>query len=116
MKFPSQCRIFLSPGATDLRKSIQGLSLFVESQLQLDLFSGSMFCFCNRTRKIIKLLYWDHNGFCLWMKRLEKDRFQWPETSMQSMRMTQKELFWLLDGLSIYQNKAHQKLEYSSLG
>jgi len=63
-----------------MRKSIDTLSILVSEKMGLDLFSGSLFAFCNRSRNIIKLLYWDKNGFCLWQKRLEKDMFKWPET------------------------------------
>ena len=70
---PSQ--IYLATGSTDMRKSINGLSILVAEQLEYDPLSGQLFCFCNRKRSIIKILYWEHNGFCLWHKRLEKDRF-----------------------------------------
>jgi transposase len=73
-------KVYLAPGYTDMRKAINGLSILVE-QLELDPFSGHLFVFCNRSRKILKILYWDRNGFCLWHKRLEKQRFKWPETS-----------------------------------
>ena len=58
-------RVYLALGATDMRKSIDGLSILVSQQLQLDPFAGHLFGFCNRSRTIIKLLYWDRNGFCL---------------------------------------------------
>lgn len=77
--FGQNLKVFLAPGATDLRKSINGLSILVENELELDLFSGYLFGFCNRTRTTIKLLYWDRNGFCLWMKHLEKDKFSMAE-------------------------------------
>ena len=59
-----------------MRKSIDGLSILVSRQLQLDPFAGHLFGFCNRSRTIIKLLYWDRNGFCLWHKRLERPVFR----------------------------------------
>jgi transposase len=55
-----------------MRKAINGLSLIVADQLDLDAFSGSLFVFCNRGRTIIKILYWDRNGFCLWQKRVKR--------------------------------------------
>ena len=71
-------RVYLALGATDMRKSIDGLSILVSQQLTLDPFAGHLFGFCNRSRTIIKLLYWDRNGFCLWHKRLERHVFRRP--------------------------------------
>ena len=113
--FRQNLKVFLSPGVTDLRKSINGLSILVESQLDLDPFSGYLFGFCNRKRNTIKILYWDRNGFCLWMKRLEAERFQWPESDTQSISISQRELSWLLDGLSIQQKRAHRPLHFTSV-
>lgn len=111
MILPSHANVYLAPGTTDLRKSINGLSLLVEQQMGENLFSGSLFGFCNRNRTLIKLLYWDQTGFCLWMKRLEKDRFKWPETGTYSIQLTHRELSWLLDGLDLKQT-AHSPLNY----
>ena len=66
-------KVFLALGATDMRKSINGLSLLVSEHLKLDPFSGSIFVFCNKKKNMLKILYWDTNGFCLWYKRLEKN-------------------------------------------
>jgi transposase len=63
-------RVYLAVGSTDMRKAINGLSILVEQAMDLDPFSGDLFVFCNRKRTIVKILYWDHNGFCLWHKRL----------------------------------------------
>ena len=59
-------RVYLAVGVTDMRKSINGLSILVQDQLDLDPISGHLFAFCNRRRDIVKVLYWDRNGFCLW--------------------------------------------------
>lgn len=108
-------QVFIAPGTTDMRKSINGLSMLVADQFTLDPFSGSLFAFCNRKRDIVKILYWDHNGFCLWHKRLEKDRFQWPDTEESVLTVRGRELTWLLDGLSINQCDAHQQLTYKNM-
>ena len=104
--------VYIAPGVTDMRKAVNGLSLLVTDQMELDPFSGSLFAFCNRKRDIIKILYWDRNGFCLWHKRLEKDRFRWPDTPKDVLTVQGYELAWLLDGLSLEQQTAHKELHY----
>jgi len=59
-------RVYLALGSTDLRKAINGLSILVEQAMGLNPFSGDLFVFCNRRQNIIKILYWDENGFCMW--------------------------------------------------
>ena len=110
---PSQTRVYLFLGATDMRKSINGLSILVEDCLELDPFSGHLFVFCNRRRNIIKILYWDKNGFCLWQKRLEKDWFKWPKNEEEVFSINRNELGWLIAGLDI--TTAHNRLKYETL-
>ena len=113
MHLPSNAKVFLALGVTDMRKAINGLSIIVSEQMKLDIFSGNLFIFCNRNRNILKILYWDKNGFCLWQKRLEKDRFKWPETQKEVMDVTSQELSWLIAGLNI--NQAHKPLKYTTI-
>jgi transposase len=108
-------KVYLALGNTDMRKSINGLSMLVEGNMELDPFSGQLFVFCNRLRNILKILYWDRNGFCLWHKRLEKDRFRWPESEQEVLEIGQRELIWLIEGLEIRQQGAHKRLSYSIL-
>ena len=104
-------KVYLALGVTDMRKAINGLSLLVEDALDRDLFSGNLFAFCNRSRTLVKILYWDRNGFALWQKRLEKEKFTWPKDEGGVAEIETRELEWLLAGLDI--QKAHQRLEYS---
>ena len=108
-----EAKVYVAVGATDMRKSINGLSLLVEEHFQLDLFSGSLFAFCNRNKDRVKILYWDRNGFCLWLKRLEQDTFRWPETESDVLEISRPALDWLLHGLDLRQ--AHQRLSYGSV-
>ena len=106
-------RVYLATGCTDMRKSISGLSLLVGKHLELDPFSGHFFAFCNHRKNIIKILYWDRNGFCLWQKRLEKERFPWPSTKGEVKEIHLRQLRWLLDGLDINKTRGHPELKYS---
>jgi transposase len=90
--FTGSVRVFIAFGPTDMRKSINGLSMLVEEQFELDLFNGSYFAFCNRRPDIVKILYWAENGFCVWMKRLEKDVFRWPESEQEVVEVSQTAL------------------------
>ena len=62
--------IYLHRDVVDFRKSINGLMVIVEQEMQLSPFAPALFVFCNRNRDRLKVLYWDQTGFCLWYKRL----------------------------------------------
>lgn len=101
-------QVYLATGVTDMRKSINGLSIIVSQLLGRDPFDGSVFVFCNRQRDKLKILHWEHNGFWLYYRRLDKGKFQWPSnTDQQSISLSLRELHWLLDGLSLIQSAAH---------
>ena len=109
----NKMQIYLKPGFTDMRKAINTLSVVVQGEMKLDLFSKSMFIFCNKKRDTVKLLYWDNNGFCLWQKKLEKHKFQWPESEQEVMETTDFKLQWLLKGIDL--TRVHKQLNYSSV-
>ncbi len=111
----SHTRVFLAPGNTDMRKEINGLSILVEATLQLDPFSGHLFVFCNRKRTVLKILFWDRNGFALYQKRLEKHRFKWPESPKEVMEVNSRDLSFLLEGLDLRAVRPHGELCYSTL-
>ena len=109
----SRAKVYLALGTTDMRKSINGLSLLVEEHFDLDLFTGNLFAFCNRRRDMVKILYWSGNGFCIWLKRLEADQFRWPDSEREVMEITPAALDWLLHGLDLRQ--AHRRLNYGAV-
>jgi len=109
----SSVKIYIRPGVTDMRKAINGLAMEVQDEMSHDPFTGALFLFCNRQRKILKALYWDNNGFCLWQKRLEKHRFPWPDTSEDARLISFEELAMLLKGIDFW--KAHETLNYSEI-
>lgn len=104
-------KIYLAAGSTDMRRSIDGLTAIVQQCFELDPFSSNLFVFCNKKRTMIKILRWDHNGFWLYFRRLEKGTFKWPENnSKDTILVGSRELNWLLTGLSIEQKQAHKKM------
>ena len=99
-----------------MRKSIDGLAILVESELALSPMMEALFVFCNRGRDKIKILYWERNGFVLWYKRLEKQRFRWPRQSDFNYEQRDgRDLNYLLDGFDIWQQRPHQTLHFDSV-
>lgn len=81
----------------------------------LSLFDSALFVFCNKQRDKLKILYWDSSGFCLWYKRLEKEKFKWPhKDSRDVISLDEEQLHWLLRGFDINQLKPHQRLHFLS--
>ena len=103
--------VYLACGATDLRKSIDGLAVLVKEGFELDPFSSCLFVFCNRKRDKLKILQWEHNGFWLYYRRLEKGRFEWPENHNGKVTtISKRQLRWLLDGLPIGYRQGHPEV------
>lgn len=106
-------RIFIKPGPTDMRKQINGLTILIEEELKKDPFSGYLYMFCNRNRRRLKIIYWDKNGFCMWLKRLEQDKFPWPKNGDEAREITKEQLVMLLEGIDFFH--AHKRLNFSSV-
>lgn len=109
--------VYLAYGATDMRKSIDGLAAMVHVSFQLDPFAPAMFVFCNRQRDKLKILYWEHSGFWLLYRRLERGHFQWPKASDdgRTRAISLRQLRWLLDGLALDQQHAHVAVKARSV-
>ena len=104
--------IYLHRDIVDFRKSINGLVTIVELEMAISPFSDALFVFCNKARDKVKVVYWDRSGFCLWYKRLEKDRFKWPRNGRSSiMNLSEDQWHWLLSGYDI---EGHQPLHFVS--
>ena len=87
----------------DFRKSINGLSIIISEDCQLDLKTETLFVFTNKRRSHLKILYFDKSGFALWLKRLEGTKFSWPKKIEQDIiNVEAKDLELLLDGLNIW--------------
>ena len=107
-------QVYLYTEPVDMRKSIDGLSVLVEQEMALSPTLEAVFVFCNRGRDKIKLLCWERNGFIVWYKRLEKQRFRWPRSG-GTLNLSGQELNWLLDGFDIFNNQPHAALYFNSV-
>ena len=95
-------RIYLATGATDLRRSIDGLSGVVREHFGLDPLSGHLFLFRNRRGNRLKILAWDRSGFWILYKRLEQGTFSWPaERSAAPVELRSGDLLLLLSGVDV---------------
>lgn len=102
LSLPSSVRVFVSNQPTDMRKSFNGLSNATRSIIEQDPLSGHLFVFFNRRRTMVKALYWDRSGFCLWAKRLERGTFFLPTSDERpAVEMDAAELALLLEGLDL---------------
>jgi len=114
--FSGQTQVYLAAGATDMRKQIDGLVALVVDVLAADPLSSHLFVFCNRGRDKLKILYWHNNGFWLWYRRLERERFWWLALPTEGpLRLSLRELSWLLEGLNPHRVEAHQRAEFDLL-
>ena len=114
INFGPHTKVFLATGVTDMRKAIDGLSVLVVDVLEENPLSSHLFVFCNRLRDKIKILYWHNNGFWLFYRRLEKQRFWWPGAGDQhAIEISNRELDWLLEGLDITRVEAHKTTNFS---
>jgi transposase len=107
-------QVYLHTQPVDMRKSINGLSVLVEQEMELSPSMEAVFVFCNRGRDKVKLLCWERNGFIVWYKRLEKQRFRWPKAG-DTVSLTGQQLNWLLDGFDIFNNQPHAALYFGSV-
>ena len=110
----NESQVYVYADHVDMRKSINGLSILVEQEMDLSPSMEALFVFCNRGRDKIKILCWERNGFIVWYKRLEKQRFRWPKEG-EVLSLSGQELNWLLDGFDIFNNSPHKSFHFDSV-
>jgi transposase len=100
---PQGVRVWLAAGHTDMRKGFDGLALAVQERLKMDPHAGQLFVFRGRRGDLIKVLWHDGQGLCLFSKRLERGRFVWPQINVSgaqaSVHLTPAQLGYLLEGI-----------------
>lgn len=113
--------IYLHRGEIDFRKGLDGLAVLVQDEMGMKPCEGRrLFVFTNRTRRRVRILYWDTTGYALWMKRLDEARFPWPKAALESrgnvsIKLTERELTWLLEGYEFWRLKPHKSLSYEQV-
>ena len=96
---PGGTRIWIVAGMTDLRRGFVGLSAMVQTAVKENPFSGQVFVFRGRRGDLIKVLWFDGDGLCLFAKRLERGRFVWPKADTGTVSLTRAQLSMLLEGI-----------------
>lgn len=98
MMLPGRAKIFVANAPVDFRKSYDGLCGIVRDVLGEDPQSAAIFVFRNRRRDQIRILWWDRNGFAIWMKRMERETFRFPRSEKEKVVITPTDLAMLLEG------------------
>ena len=96
---PTQTKVWLAAGVTDMRKGFNGLSVLAQDALKQDPFSGHLFVFRGRRGDLLKIIWWDGQGACLFSKRLERGRFVWPSAIGGKITVSSAQLTMLLEGI-----------------
>ena len=92
-------RVWLAAGVTDMRKGMDGLAALVQSALAQNPFCGHIFVFRGRRGDLVKMLWFDGDGLCLFVKRLERGRFVWPQAESGTVALSAAQLSMLLEGI-----------------
>jgi transposase len=96
---PANTHIWIAAGVTDMRRGFTGLSAQVQTVLEQDPLSGHVFAFRGRRGDMVKLLWFDGDGLCLFQKRLERGRFVWPQAESGTVSLTRAQLSMLCEGI-----------------
>lgn len=96
---PAGTRVWVAAGVTDMRKGMDGLAALAQTTLAENPFSGHIFVFRGRRGDLVKLLWFDGDGLCLFAKRLERGRFVWPQATSGTVALTKAQLSMLLEGI-----------------
>ena len=99
ISLPANTQIWIAAGVTDLRRGLTGLSAVAQTVLEKNPYSGHVFAFRGRRGDLIKLLWFDGDGLCLFMKRLERGRFIWPKVENGAVTLSRAQLSMLLEGI-----------------
>jgi transposase len=110
LMLPATLTIYVSREPADMRKSIDGLSALVQGELKLDPKQAALFVFFNRRYNMVKILYWDRNGFAVWCKRLARGRYRLPVLVKRVNKLSVSDLSCLLEGIDLLDKRRHAML------
>ncbi len=96
---PANTEIWIVAGVTDLRRGLTGLSAFVQTTLEQNPLGGSVYIFRGRRGDLVKILWHDRDGLCLFQKRLDRGRFVWPQATSGTVSLTRAQLSMLCEGI-----------------
>jgi transposase len=96
---PSGAHLWIATGATDMRRGFNGLALQVQEVLKRDPHAGDLFAFRGKRSDLIKILWHDGQGLCLFAKRLDRGKFIWPSTKGDAVAITPAQMGYLLEGI-----------------
>ncbi len=99
ISLPTSTSIWIAAGFTDMRRGFTGLSAVAQTVLEQNPYSGHVFVFRGRRGDLIKVLWWDGDGLCLFAKRLERGRFIWPQAENGAVALSRAQLSMLLEGI-----------------
>lgn len=109
-------KIFIHREPVDMRKGINGLSEIVQLAEMGDLMAAHLFVFSGRRRDAIKILYFDRTGYCLWQKRLEREKFPWPKRDpSEVVHISTEQMEWLLQGYDVWKMRPHAELKFEKV-
>ena len=91
--------MWVAAGVTDMRKGMDGLAALVQTTLKENPFSGHIFVFRGRRGDLVKLVWFDGDGLCLFATRLERGRFVWPQATSGTVALSAAQLSMLLEGI-----------------
>lgn len=104
-------KIHVRPGSTDLWKGATGLAQIIENEMKLNALSESVFLFCNKNHRLLKVIFW--NGFWIAQKRLERAAWPWPNTEVSAREITNEQLMMLLSGIDFWH--AHEEIKFNAV-
>lgn len=105
-------RYFFYSGLTDMRKGFDSLCGLVREEFKMNPLSGDVFIFLSKTRNKIKLLQWQHDGFAIYYKRLEKGTFEMPLFEQNHTALiTSQQLILIMEGIKLSSVRKHKRYE-----
>jgi transposase len=96
---PSNVRVWLATGHTDMPRGFPSLALLVQESLKRDPHAGDLYVFRGCRGDLLKIIWHDEQGACLFTKRLERGRFLWPSMADGVVTISVAQLSYLLSGI-----------------